>query len=629
MRRSCALLGAVLLLLGTGLTLARLPVSPARARGAAAIPARVRKQLDLKIQHIVIIDKENRSFDSMFGRFPGADGATTGKLPSGKVVPLIHQPDHLMLDIDHGYGAAVTGVNHGAMNGFSRLLGAIQSGRDMSLSQFHAGDIPGYWEYAKRYTLADHFFATIMGASFPNHLVTVASTSENVVDNPIDNSKHAWGCDSGRYTEVHAVDPRTGASSYVRPCFNIASLPQSLQRAGVSWKYYAPAEFHSGYIWSSLDAIRNIRYSRLWKSNVVPPHDFYVDAGLGHLPSVSWLVAPEAQSDHPPYSICVGENWTEHAINSVMRGPDWSSTVIVLAWDDFGGFYDHVAPPRLSYDGFGPRVPGIIISPYSRPGYVDHATYDFNSILRFIEQRFNIAPLTLADASARSILGALNLSQTPLAPAPIKPQHCPAADYHLGNVLGGNVVGVVRHPGQTDIRLRLSGNTQVATIEAEPGVHVQSVDGGRGMLSEIAKRDYLVVSAQPSPDRALFFNAKLIVDYAVSWIHDRWGRVLSVSRGPKLKVRLGSDGTYLIAASGAGRKTLRQGRRLLRRLTVRKGAAVLVSGVLNNHLHAVLVLTAIRPAPRHSGGGCRPSGARTCPRAVTPYLPTQVTNLGD
>ncbi len=632
-RRYCIAIIPIVALLGMWLTFgppgAGASESPAHV--AKSLPPHLQQLLDSKIQHVVIIDKENRSFDSMFGRFPGADGATTGRLPNGKVVPLVRQPDHLLMDIDHSYVAATAAVNGGAMNGFSRLVGANQGGRDMALSEFWPQDIPGYWEYAKRFTLDDHFFATVMGPSFSNHLVTVAASSANTVDNPINNSVHSWGCDAGPNAVVKAINLQTGKPYYVRPCFDMASLPQSLQRAGVSWKYFAPPAFSSGYIWSALDAIRSVRYSRLWSTNVVPTKDFYATAASGSLPSVSWVVTSANQSDHPPYSICVGENWAEHTINSVMRGRDWASTVIVLTWDDFGGFYDHVAPPKGSLIGPGPRVPAIIISPYSRAGTVDHSIYDFDSILRFIEQRFNIAPLTLGDAQATSILNSLDLYQKPLRPLVIKPQRCPQADYKVNNQLSGDVVKVTRAPGQTDILMRQGKGGPPVTIEAEPGVRVQTITGHKAQLGDVAKQDYLNVSASASQDHALYYNAQLLVDYGIMAVKKRWAHVLAYQPGKRILLRLGRSGGHFLIELGPGRKSLLEGRSVVLHRKLHKGQWITLSGVANRNLQAFLQITALHVVHSHSYSGvCKKGSEGPCPQVGNvPYSPSPSTGLGD
>ena len=312
-----------------------------------------------EIQHIVVIIKENRSFDNLFGRFPGAVGATTARLENGQVVPLAHAPDHTMLDIDHSRGAALHAVDGGRMDGFRDLLGAIQNGNDESLSQYWPGDLPVYWGYAHDFTLDDQFFSTILGPSFPNHLVTVASTSNGTIDNPIDIApgEPSWGCDSGPNALVAQLNPATGTRRFVRPCFNLETLPATPDR----WRYLEillPAAVPVG-----LRVERPGRHQLhpiLTAVEVECRRQFRVrhrcskrKPAFGELAGAGGLT-----SDHPPMSMCVGEQWSQKMINAVVTGPDWPSTVIVVVWDDFGGFYDHVVPPVVTNVGYGPRVPG-------------------------------------------------------------------------------------------------------------------------------------------------------------------------------------------------------------------------------------------------------------------------------
>src|SRR5947209_1562241 len=347
---------------------------------ARTLPATL--ETNYPIKHIIIIDKENRSFDNLFGRFPGADGTTQAMTSDGRTIALGRTPDHTLLDVAHAGDAAILAVNQGRMNQFNLLPGAVQDGRDIADSQFRRSDIPNYWRYAQRFALDDHLFATILGPSFPNHLVTVAATSGNTIDNPRGQVVHGWGCDGGPQSLVAGVRP-DGTHFLTRPCFNFVTLPDRLTRSGISWKYYSPPPFASGYIWNALDAIKHVRFSPLWSRNVPPDTSFIHDVQTGHLARVNWLVTNTRQSDHPPASICVGENWTVSVINAVMQSRYWKDTAIFLIWDDFGGFYDHVPPPHLSNISLGPRVPGIVISPFARPHSIDHTTLDFNSILRF------------------------------------------------------------------------------------------------------------------------------------------------------------------------------------------------------------------------------------------------------
>jgi phospholipase C len=553
------------------------------------------------IQHIVILIKENRSFDTMFGRLPGAEGATTGILSTGSTVPLIPAQDRLLLDIGHAGQAAFTAVNHGQMNGFDQLPGAIQNGHDESLSQYRAQDIPSYWTYATDFTLDDHFFSTVLGPSFPNHLVTVAATGANTIDNPIDNSHRAWGCDSGPYSRVNVMNPRTGKVTSVPPCFNMPTLPDALQKDHISWRYYSPPQYHSGYIWNALDAVHHDRYSPLWKTNVVNNTTFIRDARSGALPQVSWLVPDEVHSDHPPNSICVGENWTVNAVNAVMAGPDWSSTVIVLTWDDFGGFYDHVPPPQRSLISLGPRVPTILISPYARHHYIDHNVYDFASILRFVEDEFHVAPLNHADASANILGSSLDYSQTPSGPQLLRQRRCPQSDYNPTRTIHGyvNHESTVGNLVMVGVTLLTSG-THV-TIEAQHNTQVSMKTGALVPIADLGDGDYVTVAAQPTPDRALYYIAELISDPKLIPVKSSTARVLRATQG-KVVMRIPPFGVFAIRIV-RGIPDLVSGGNLLAGAHIRSGDRLFVNGVVSTHLRAFRSLTAIRNLPRSSGGG--------------------------
>jgi phospholipase C len=397
-----------------------------------------------KINHIIFIIKENRTFDNYFGTFPGANGATSGKVSSGQTINLGHTPDRVR-DMGHGRSDALLAVDNGLMDKFDRIYLGNVNGDYMSLSQLWQADIPNYWTYAQTFTLSDNTFSSLDGPSFPNHLYTIAAQSGGVVDNPEDPTHPSltiWGCDSAQGTTV-TVEDTNGKKTYPYPCFSFRTLADSLQDAGISWKYYAPNNTEFGYMWSAFDAIDQVRNTDLWNTNVVHYTDFKTDALNGNLPAVSWLIADADDSEHPTSSSCQGENWTVDYINAVMNGPDWSSTAIFLTWDDFGGFYDHVAPPTLDHYGLGPRVPLIVISPYARPGYISHTEYEFASVLKFIEDRFGLPTLGDRDANANDMQDAFNFDQTPLSPLVLSQRTCPPLGpwVSLGNkkVSFGNV----------------------------------------------------------------------------------------------------------------------------------------------------------------------------------------------
>lgn len=399
-------------------------IAPGAALSDAALSSGCPQRGCERIKHIVWIVKENHTFDNLFGRFPGADGTTTAHQGS-KVVPLGITPDELMTDLSHTGTTALDGVNNGKMNQFYQTPNAVQRGENMADSQFRRVEVPNYWRYAQDFTLADHFFSTILASSFPNHLVMMTGSNLDTTGEPyhVGGTIWSWGCDAAAGTTVE-YDHGTSAGSEV-PCFNVNTVPDEANAAHVSWQYYASPAGKLGYIWSTLDAIKHIRYSSEWQTNVTNTNDFTADVDKGKLASVTWLIPPFDYSDHPPSSMCQGENWTVRAINSIMSSPFWKSTVIVLTWDDFGGFYDHVAPPKESKYMLGPRVPAIIISPYSRRGYIDHTVYDFRSVVKFIETQFALPQLTTYDRSVPSIAGMLSFNQKPLAPVLLKLRSCP------------------------------------------------------------------------------------------------------------------------------------------------------------------------------------------------------------
>lgn len=370
------------------------------------------------IRHIVIIMRENHSYDNLFGRFPGGTGTTTARLPGGAVVPLARTPDHLWSDISHSARSALRGIDHGRMDGFGLIPGALQHGVPASLSQYHRADIPNYWAYAQHFTLDDHFFPRVAGPSYPNHLVTITGTSAGIVSNPRGNWHQSWGCGE-HHVSVTAVSMRTHLLHSLYPCLHVPTLASELQRRHVSWKYYAPTAFQS-LMWDAIAGVPDT-----WSAHFPRDTQFIRDVQRGRLPAVSWLVTGIHTNDHPPYSICQGENWLVRQMNALMASSYWSSTVVFITWDEFGGFYDHLVPPRMNGLSFGPRVPTIVISPYARPHTVDHTTYTFDSILRYIEDRFHLAQLSTFDRRTPSIGADLVMRQHPLAPLVLKQRSCP------------------------------------------------------------------------------------------------------------------------------------------------------------------------------------------------------------
>ncbi len=389
------------------------------------------------IQHFVFIVMENHTFDNLFGTMPGTDGATQATLSTGATYPLTECPDRMPDDPYHDWTSTHVAWNWGAMNGFDLVNGDTAADGYPALCQYYQKDIPNFWSYATNYTLYDEFHTSILGPSFPNHLFGLAAWANNVSDNPVlipSEYFYDWGCDDPATSIVMQVtrDFPPGSRFYaesqsISPCMDFPALPDLLNSAGLTWTYYSPDEDTDGFEWNGLDAIAHIRYGSQWTTNVKETAQFETDAANGKLANVSWLVEPLEDSGHPVASICFNENTVVDLVNAAMSGPEWNSTAILLTWDDWGGFYDHVVPPQVDLTGLGFRTPLIVISPYSKNGYVSHRVTEFSSFLTTVEHYYGLPPIgaPARDASSNDLLDAFNLSQAPNPPMPLATRTCP------------------------------------------------------------------------------------------------------------------------------------------------------------------------------------------------------------
>jgi phospholipase C len=379
-----------------------------------------------KIRHVVIIMQENRSFDSYFGTYPGADGIPGLAGHPGKVPcipdPRRHQcerPYHDTADRNaggpHGHGNAVSDIDGGKMDGF---IAQAERGRAVyckanpdspscsrrprrpDVMGYHdRREIPNYWSYARNFVLQDHMFESDSSWSLPSHLFLVSGWSAKCrrKDDPL-------SC----YPAVQ--DPGTppgeaGNTTGKVPDYAWTDLTYLLHRYHVSWGYYVakgaqpdcdddamycapvPQNAKTPGIWNPLPWFDTVREDHQL-SDVRPLNDFFKAAREGRLPSVSWLTPAQAVSEHPPALVSSGQAYVTGLIDTIMRSRDWDSTAIFLAWDDWSGFYDHVEPPGVDAQGYGLRVPALVISPYARTGYIDHQTLSFDAYLKFIEDDF-------------------------------------------------------------------------------------------------------------------------------------------------------------------------------------------------------------------------------------------------
>ena len=378
----------------------------------------------LKIRHVIVIMQENRSFDSYFGTYPGADGIPmSGGRPTvcvpdpqlGTCVKPFHDPSLINEGGPHGANDARRDVDGGAMDGFVRsaLIGHHQYcatnpfspdctadtgrlGQPDAMGWHDQREIPNYWAYANAFVLQDHMFEPVRSWSLPSHLAMVSGWSAKC---SVTNDPMSCRMDLGK-DRADTEEPALGPTP-----FSWTDITYLLHRAGVSWKYYvaegtqpdcaddamfcAPQKQTIGTpgIWNPLPAFADVHEDDQVQ-NVQTVSHYFEDAATGSLPSVSWIVPNEDDSEHPPASIAAGQAWVTSLIDAAMLGPDWDSTAIFLAWDDWGGFYDHVSPPTVDDAGYGLRVPALVISPYARSGYVDHQTLSFDAYLKFIEDDF-------------------------------------------------------------------------------------------------------------------------------------------------------------------------------------------------------------------------------------------------
>ncbi len=390
----------------------------------------------IPIKHVIVIVKENHTFDNYFGSFPGAEGTTTANTSRG-VIPVGEAPDKTPRDFCHEHPCALTDWDSGKMDGWDAVSGSNVNGDNLAYAQYLEKDIPNYWQYARNFTLADHFFANVLGPSFPGHTFVLAAQAGWAYGNP--NTQlywPYWGCDQASSTLVPTENEQTCAESDVFPCFKIPSVPDVLP-AGVDWKFYGSNFYLLPEVWSMFDAIDPIRHGAGW-SKVVVDSQFQSDIQNKTLPPVVFLVNQDLADEHPNIGgVCTGENWTVDHINMVMQSEYWKDTAILFTMDDFGGWYDHVAPPR-QYGcntsqpyGLGFRLPLIVISPYAKKGFVFKDTSEQASIPRFIERVFGSTKTlhdldpAAQDANANDLLGAFDFSQTPLPPLVLQDRTCP------------------------------------------------------------------------------------------------------------------------------------------------------------------------------------------------------------
>jgi phospholipase C len=410
-----------------------------------------------RIDHLIFIVQENHSFDNYFGTYPGANGFPPGitipvnpnSTTSGSVSPFhldvrkpvlivgdelkpgISQPNqtssgtnstaqigpyHFMtessIDMSHAWRVAHKAYDNGKMDGFVAAEGSNQT-----MGYYDRRDIPYYWDYADNYVLDDNFFSSLMGPSFPNHLY-IASANNG----PVTGLNYKWILNGGVVDNTGRNFNWTGVS------FSWSTLAEKLSNANKSWTWYTgeknPLQIT---IWNVLPLFSYFQsHPNQLTEHVKNTQNFVSDIQSGQLPAVSWIIpggwvpptypaacSVSSPTEHPPSRVDCGMDYVAYLTNSVMQSQYWQSTAIIITEDDYGGFFDHLAPPIADQYGFGFRVPMLVISPWAKHHYIDHTQYEFSSMLKLAEHTFNLPALSSRDGNASDMMNSFDFSQTP------------------------------------------------------------------------------------------------------------------------------------------------------------------------------------------------------------------------
>jgi phospholipase C len=398
-----------------------------------------------KIEHVVVIVQENRTPDNLFHDpvliARGADIAESGVNSHGQTIPLTPAPLTAQYDLDHSHRAFLKMYDNGKMDGADQVKSYCKVGAancpppNPQFMYVQASEVRPYFQMAEEYTFGDRMFQTNQGPSFPAHQFIISGTSALTATSTLFASENPSsvraGCIAPPGSRVPVIDPSGHEFCSTYPCFDHPTLSDELDADGISWRYYTPSV---GSIWTGPNAIEHICQARTdnghsvctgtaWSNVIIPQTKVLTDIANHNLRAVSWVIPSGQASDHPVANKGTGPSWVASIVNAIGNSSYWANTAIIITWDDWGGWYDHVPPPQVRVDCsqwgcgyvYGFRVPLIVISPYAKPGYISHVNHDFGSILKFIEEIYGLGSLGYADAFADDLSDSFNFNQPPHA----------------------------------------------------------------------------------------------------------------------------------------------------------------------------------------------------------------------
>lgn len=385
------------------------------------------------IKHIVVILKENRTFESYFTGFPGADTSTQATLSNGTVITRPPAPDKAACDTAHTYAHAVDAYDQGKMDHFDLGLAACADGEPFYA--YSESQLPSYWQYARHFAMSDNFFSTVNGPSTPGHLAIIAGWSPAYENPQYCFNSALCGCLAAQGTTIPTFDPTTCTTSMDYPCFDIPSIVDALP-PNFTWMAYGNGT--ASVSESTFSFIKSIGTNDdVRRAHTRDLTQLTADMGTDQQANLVYaFVGPSPISEGPPDNPCAGENYTVQLVNQIMQSPVWKDSLVIVTWDDWGGNYDHVAPPvEKCPDGttfFGPgfRLPILLISPYARQAVL-HTRTEQASIPKLVEDLWGMPRMAAREPNARdaragSLMEGLDFTQAPSAPLILTPRAtCP------------------------------------------------------------------------------------------------------------------------------------------------------------------------------------------------------------